>query len=257
MHAFILEQHFNDEVVNFKNAIQEIIDSQAFTSCYYDLLNQTIKSSEKEYNKQYLTDIIQMGDFLYDHFQLAVNQKELRQHGDRLELFKKFTLMLRECQAVLRYSDTEQVQAERVLKRFKILRSILMKFIDEGKSTDGNPLSTTKSQAFLMSDELSDSQRMFASIGISPSIRSILYSPTTDGKKRVRLARDSDSLKANYSKFPLFSESPPHQKIDNQAKHIPKLINLSNAISTNPSISARTYNSPGSQMNRFNIRRSE
>lgn len=200
--AHLLEQHFNEEVSNFKKAIQEIIDSQAFASCYYELLNQTISQNDKEYNRESLEDIIKMAESLYEHFQLPVNAKVLQREGNRLELFKKFHLMVQECQAILKCSKTENVEEQRIMKRFKILRSILRKFIDELGDRNGN-VGGNRSQVFIMSDELSDSQQMFASIGISPSIRSILYNNQTPMEKRREQRLLNDSLKANYSKLPL------------------------------------------------------
>ncbi|XP_005179628.2 serendipity locus protein alpha [Musca domestica] len=249
MYAHVLEQHFNDEVRNFKRAIQEIIDSHAFTSCYYDLLNQAVKSCDKEYNKQSLEDVVQMANFLYEHFQLPVNQKGLQKHGDSIALFKKFSLILQECKAILKCSNGQHVEEQRILKRFKILRSILRKFMDElgGKPPDGNPLGTTKSQVFLMSDELSESQQMFASIGISPSIRSILYSnsPSTGGQAQRQHKLPSDSMKGNCSMLPL---TPAPVK----ANHL----NVSASKPTaNSSLKKCPINSAGPQVNRFNVRR--
>lgn len=195
-----MEQHFNEEVAIFKNSIQEIIDSQAFASCYWDLLTQTLKQNNKEYNKDSLKDIIKMAEFLYEHFQLPVNFKELQKEPKSLELFKKFDLLLQECQAVLN-CEAPQLEPQRVLKRFKILRSILRKLIDELGDKTANGVGN-KSQVFLMSDELSDSQEMFASIGISPSIRSILYNNNTPMENRRQQRLLNDSLKANCSKLP-------------------------------------------------------
>lgn len=238
--AKLLEEHFNEEVANFKQAIQEIIDSHAFASCYFEILTQTIKENDKEYSKESLDDIIKMGDFLYEHFQVAVNQKELKKQADRLELFKKFTLMLQECQAVLKCTTTMLVEPQRVLKRFKILRSVLRKLIDElGESTASGAALSNRSDVFVMSEDLSDSQRMFASIGISPSIRSILYNNNTPmaGRRQQRLA--SDSLKANYSKLPLtpLTTKPKH---DNMAGKLEKEQNM-----------------PGPQIQRGSIRRKQ
>lgn len=143
-----------------------------------------------------------MAESLYEHFQLPVNAKVLQREGNRLELFKKFHLMVQECQAILKCSKTENVEEQRIMKRFKILRSILRKFIDELGDRNGN-VGGNRSQVFIMSDELSDSQQMFASIGISPSIRSILYNNQTPMEKRREQRLLNDSLKANYSKLPL------------------------------------------------------
>ncbi|KAM7345398.1 spitting Image isoform 1-T1 [Cochliomyia hominivorax] len=202
--AQLLEQHFNEEVTNFKKAIQEIIDSQAFASCYYDLLNQVITQNDKDYNRESLGDILKMAEFLYEHFQLPANNKVLQKAANRLELFKKFHLMLQECQATLKCAGTQDIEPQRVMKRFKILRSVLRKFIDELGDSKGM---AGKSQVFIMSDEItSDSQQMFASIGISPSIRSILYNNQSSIEKRRQQRLLNDSLKANNSKLPL---TPP------------------------------------------------
>ncbi|XP_059226301.1 serendipity locus protein alpha isoform X2 [Stomoxys calcitrans] len=257
LYAKILENHFNEEVSNFKQAIQEIIDSHAFTSCYYDLLGQAIKKNVKDYDKESLKDVTKMGEFLCDHFQMAVNQKEMRQHANRLEIFNKFSLMLRECQAILACSETENVQTQRIMKRFKILHSIVRKFMDElgGKSSHSHPLNaSTSSQVFIMSDELSDSQRMFASIGISPSICSILYNNTPKRNERNRQRLASDSLKANYSKLPLVS--PTAAPLPAPLPQIP--IALQHPSGVNPMFTKSVKNNvPGLHMNRLSIRRKE
>lgn len=239
----LLEEHFNEEVSNFQQAIQEIIDSHAFASCFYEILTQAIKENEKEYKKDKLEDVIKMCDFLYEHFQIPVNQKELNKQADRMELFKKLTLMLNECRAVLKCTDME-VEPQRVSKRFKILRSILHKLIDDlGAGNGGNQGLTNKSQVFIMSEDLSDSQRMFASIGISPSIRSILYNVNTPMECRRQQRLANDSLKANYSKLPLFTPKLNTKPIDN--------------IKMQQTDLPCTNNMPGPQIQRGSIRRSK
>ena len=198
----LLEQHFNEEVDNFKNAIQEIIDSQAFASCYLDILTQTLTACDKEYNKAALEDTVQMGQFLLENFQVPSNEKELQKDLDLKELHTKFTLMIKECQAVLKCDTEQQVETTRILKRFKILRCVLRKLIDKmcGRSAigDGN-----KSQMFIMSEDLNDSEQMLASLNISPSIQSILYNNRAHLEKRQQECLLNASLKANTSQMPL------------------------------------------------------
>ena len=197
-----MEQHFNEEVENFKNAIQETIDSQAFATCYLDILNQTLTACDKEYNKSALEDIAQMGQFLLENFQLPSNEKELQKDLDLKKLHTKFTLMIEECQAVLKCDTEQQVATTRILKRFKILRCVLRKLIDKicGKNANDE---ANKSQMFIMSEDLNDSEQMFASLNISPSIQSILYDNRAPLAKRHQQCLLNDSLKANTSQMPL------------------------------------------------------
>ncbi|XP_037954204.1 serendipity locus protein alpha-like isoform X1 [Teleopsis dalmanni] len=217
IHSEILEQHFNEEVNIFKNAIQQIIDSHAFTSCYADLLSDCIKKLEKDFNKTKACEIIQMAELLYEHFQLPANRKELAKIADRDKYFKKFVIILRECQAILICAD--QVESKRILKRFRILSSISRKFLD---TLVAHGRHAKKTNAFIMSEQFNESECMFESAGISPSIPSILYQ--NDHTLRRRAA--SDSLKGNYSKLmhtpkplPLVLQKPKHdaelQKITN------------------------------------------
>ncbi|XP_065368141.1 serendipity locus protein alpha [Calliphora vicina] len=250
--AKLLEQHFNEEVAIFKRAIQEIIDSQAFASCFYEQLTQVINQNDKEYRKETLEDVIKMAEFLYEHFQLPVNSKELQKEGDRLDLFKKFHLMQQECQAVLQCT-TMQVEPQRVLKRFKILRSVLRKLIDElgDKTSKGG---VNRSQVFIMSDEISDSQKMFATIGISPSIRSILYNNNTpmDNRRQQRLL--NDSLKANYSKLPI---TPATIKTEASNSHNSNSREANTTIQQNVASVAAAKVLSATQTQRASIRRKE
>lgn len=200
IHSELLEQHFNEEVSKFKSAIQEIIDSHAFTASYLDMLTQTLAQVEKEFNKIKLQELVQMGEFLYEHFQLKVNCKELNKQDahERQHLFEKFTLMLRECQAILMCAD--QVEIQRIMKRFKILRSIVKKFLEAlSDASSSTQAQKYNNNVLIMSEDLSDSQRLFESVGISPSIRSILYH--NEQRLPAGRRRTSDSLQANYSKL--------------------------------------------------------
>ncbi|XP_034489267.1 serendipity locus protein alpha [Drosophila innubila] len=125
-HADILEHHFKEELVLFRNIIHEIIDSRALMSSYLDILAESIHSAEKLYPKDHLLNIAQMGNILHQHFQLKVNYQALGEDGKRLH--QDFVLILRECQAVLELSI--HVDPKRIIKRFKILCSVLAKLRD-------------------------------------------------------------------------------------------------------------------------------
>uniref|UniRef100_A0A1A9UVK4 Serendipity locus protein alpha n=1 Tax=Glossina austeni TaxID=7395 RepID=A0A1A9UVK4_GLOAU len=193
LYSQLLECHFKEEVKNFKTAILEIADSQEFTVCFYDLLNQYLKDNEKNYNSLSLQEITQMGEILKQHFLLPINQKFLLKSGTCFELFKKFCIMLSECQAILQ--TCECVDTKRVIKRFKILRSKLHKLI-KGLS-GGNDCS----EMFMHSGKESG----ITSAGIKSSLsvlsKSYEFIPSDEGRKSLSHAiqhakdRRKDSLR--------------------------------------------------------------
>lgn len=123
MHSELLEQHFKEELSKFKLALYEIIDSRAFVACYLQILTAGIIGVEKQFDKVQLEDIAQMGFFILEHFQLNANQKDLLKLGQ--ECFQNYIKILRECKAILMCAS--QVQPDRIIKRFKILRTTLRK----------------------------------------------------------------------------------------------------------------------------------
>ncbi|XP_034114170.1 serendipity locus protein alpha [Drosophila albomicans] len=125
-HADVLEHHFIEEIVIFRNVIHEIIDSRALISSYLDMLADSIHIADKNCPKDQLLKIAQMGDILYQHFQLKLNYQELSEDGQRLH--QDFVAILRECQAVLELST--QIDPKRIIKRLKILHSVLTKLRD-------------------------------------------------------------------------------------------------------------------------------
>uniref|UniRef100_A0A1B0AG77 Serendipity locus protein alpha n=1 Tax=Glossina pallidipes TaxID=7398 RepID=A0A1B0AG77_GLOPL len=194
LYSQLLECHFKEEVKNFKTAILEIADSQEFTVCFYDLLNQYLKDNEKNYNSLSLQEIIQMGEILKQHFLLPINQKVLLKRGTCFESFKKFCVMLSECQAILQTSEC--VNTKRVIKRFKILRSQLHRLI-KGLSDDINDYS----EMFMHSERESE----ITSTGIKSSLsvlsKSYEFIPSNEGRKSLSPAnqhakdRRRDSLR--------------------------------------------------------------
>ncbi|XP_017844785.1 serendipity locus protein alpha [Drosophila busckii] len=126
-HADLLEQHFNEELMTFRNIIHEIIDSQALISNYLDLLADSIQNAEQLYPSGELLQIARMGNVILQHFQLEENFQILSIDGIRL--YQDFLLILGECQAVLELGTS--VDLKRIVKRFKILYSILAKLRED------------------------------------------------------------------------------------------------------------------------------
>lgn len=210
MHTEILEQHFYEEMNKFKTVLYEIVDAQPIVRCFYELFNTYVADTEKQFNKSKLEDLVQMGEFLLQYFQYPANKKEL-QHAHKfknnaLELFHKFKLMLNECRAILVCAD--QVDHVRIMKRFKILRAILRRFVDalekceneSGKKVEANLTAIQSTATDIPTSDLNESQYIPESI--EPSICSILYRDETEvftPRKRAV----SDSMRGNCSKYPL------------------------------------------------------
>ncbi|KAH8311626.1 hypothetical protein KR044_007276 [Drosophila immigrans] len=125
-HADILEHHFIEELVMFRNILHEIIDSRALIGSYLDMLAESISNADKNGPKDALLKIAQMGDILYQHFQLKLNYQELSEDG--LRYHQDFVTILRECQTVLELST--QIDQNRIIKRLKVLHSVLTKLRD-------------------------------------------------------------------------------------------------------------------------------
>ncbi|XP_022211182.1 serendipity locus protein alpha [Drosophila obscura] len=131
-HADILEHHFNEEILIFRNLIHEIIDSRSLINNYLDMLAESIHIAGKSSPRDYLL-IVQMGSVLEEHFRLPVNYSELSEDGKRVH--NDFILILRECLAVV--SLATPVDPKRIVKRLKILYSVLAKLrnvIDKSKN---------------------------------------------------------------------------------------------------------------------------
>ncbi|EDV59456.1 serendipity locus protein alpha [Drosophila erecta] len=193
LHSDILEQHFNEEVTKFKATLQEIIDSRAILGCCLEILTSGISATEKLYDKQRLEDLIQICLLLVEHFQLEVNRKVLTETQDRLgeEYYQQFIRILRECKAILMCAS--QVEPQRILKRFKILRTILRKLhgtLGVGKQEDELPTP----MAPLLEDEANDTKEVNEDVTNYSRLKtsrggSILY----DTERRNRVTRTKDN----------------------------------------------------------------
>lgn len=212
MHTEILEQHFYEEINKFKTVLYEIVDAQPITRCFYELLHSCLADTEKQFNKSNLEDLVQMGEFLLQYFQYPANKKELlhspKLKNNALELFQKYKLMLNECRAILVCAD--QVDDVRIMKRFKILRAILRRFVDALEPTENvsdkkveENLTVIQSTATDIQTTIDLNASQYILDSIEPSICSILYRNETDVFTPRRRAV-SDSMRGNYSKCSIF-----------------------------------------------------
>ncbi|XP_011189982.2 serendipity locus protein alpha [Zeugodacus cucurbitae] len=210
MHTEILEQHFYEEINKFKTVLYEIVDALPLTRCFYELFSTCLAETEKQFNKSKLDDLVQMGEFLLQYFQYTTNKKVLHHahklKNNALELFQKLKLMLNECRAILVCAD--QVEQMRIIKRFKILRAILRRFVDaleqtenvSGKKVEADRTVMQNVATDIKSIDLNASQYMLECI--EPSVCSILYRDETELFTPRRRAV-SDSMRGNYSKCPI------------------------------------------------------
>ncbi|XP_037717582.1 serendipity locus protein alpha [Drosophila subpulchrella] len=189
----ILEQHFNEEVAKFKAALQEIIDSRALLGCCLEILTAGISATEKLFDKQRLEDLAQISLLLVEHFQLEVNRKVLADTKEQVgeEYYQQFIRILRECKAVLMCAS--QVEPQRILKRFKILRTILRKLhgcLSLGQQEDKLPNAFVNILVDETSDKKGDNKDLTQFSGLTTRRGgSILY----DTERRTRVNRIKDN----------------------------------------------------------------
>ncbi|KAH8402000.1 hypothetical protein KR009_009090 [Drosophila setifemur] len=186
LHSDILEQHFNEEVGKFKAALQEIIDSRALLGCFLEILAAGISAAEKLYSKDRLQELAQMSLMLLEHFQLDVNRKVLSETKDHMgeEYFQQLIKILRECKAILMCAS--QVEPQRIIKRFKIMRTILRKLhscieVGRHREEDGpHPLGAHVDET---NDKYDSNEELKHFSGLTTGQSSILYA--TERRSRV------------------------------------------------------------------------
>lgn len=126
VHSELLQNHWNDEIAVLINSIQNIIDTHAFCGCMIDILSNSIKTLSLSYDKNILSSLIFHCDVLHQHFQINSDELTLGDDSSRTLHFNDFALMLKECKAALALCKEDE--NNRIIKRFKILLSVLKKF---------------------------------------------------------------------------------------------------------------------------------
>lgn len=195
IHSDILQLHWNDEIAVLINSIQIIIDTQAFCTSIIEILTNTINNLFKSFDKEIAKDLLSYCDVLKQHFEINSNELALGIESPRSKCYGEFLLMIKECKSAVDIcKDNEK---DRIIKRFKILLSVLKKFLDTLKD-DNEPKEdkvltfgdvTVPPSKFLSSTNLAKTESMevlggetvatelfFESMGISASpTRKLLY----------------------------------------------------------------------------------
>lgn len=114
------------------------------------MLDQVIEKNEKTFNPDSLHEIIKMEKVIRNHFEHPVNITELRKNPETMKCYDNFRIMLNECESIL--NNVETVEKNRIIKRFKILRSMLYKLMNKMSP----PLSE---KSILIDNELQSTER--------------------------------------------------------------------------------------------------
>ncbi|KAL5287452.1 Sry-alpha family protein [Megaselia abdita] len=158
--------HFNKEIQDFQNALEEIIDCPAFCRSYIAILQDFIDNFQGS-TKVELEDILFKGRIF--HRQLEKNFEKLK--VERIK-YDKFLMMLEECEAISKFYY--QVDKSKILKRLKIFKSTLKKIEVEFVALEKKD-NNDEAIFPMTSGEVAESIKMFESCGISPQRNSILY----------------------------------------------------------------------------------
>lgn len=134
VHSKLLQNHWNDEIAVLINSIQNIIDTQAFCGCMIDILSNSINSLSQTYDEDISDNLIYHCDALHQHFQLNFDELNLGAESSRKFYYDDFVLMLKECKAALVLCKKDE--NHRIIKRLKILLSVLKKFHGSLKTDD-------------------------------------------------------------------------------------------------------------------------
>lgn len=199
LHSELLEQHFKEEMSKFKQALQEIINSRAFVACYLQILTNALNSIEKQFDKAKLEDLLQMAFSILEHFQLDVNRKTVLPQGH--EQLQNFVKIVRECKAILMCAS--QVEPERIMKRFKILRNILRKLHVHIVDEENKPTGFREKAEQPLEVEVEETTDSLQGLVASPS-RSILYN-THKQRSKVNNSKlenvNTDQMQSEYLKL--------------------------------------------------------
>lgn len=124
-HATILEIHWKDEVTNLRTIIQGIIDTNAFANQLTYTLNNDIDELKRVYSKRTVENLLSKCEIFWQHLRINETDLKLKDTPNIKLHYDNFSLMIVECKAA--YDMCPSAEVHRVLKRLKILLSVLRK----------------------------------------------------------------------------------------------------------------------------------
>lgn len=134
IHSNLLQSHWTDEIDVLIHSIQNIIDTQAFLSCIIDIFSTSINVLTQSFDKVIVQNLLSHCDVLNQHFHVNYNDLELGTESPRSSYLNDFHLMIKECNAALVLCNDDE--KNRIIKRVKILLSVLKKFHATLKTND-------------------------------------------------------------------------------------------------------------------------
>lgn len=202
IHSDILQSHWNEEIALLIHSIQNIIDTQAFCSCIIEIFDTSINNLSKSFDKDIVNNLLSHCDVLNQHLQINSNDLTLEAESSPRSLYyDNFLLMIKECTCALVLC--KENEKNRIIKRMKILFSVLKKFhgtfkADEEPKIDKVPVSSSKLSSNISlvktanmdvsGGEIVTSEFFFESMGITASpTKEVLY----ESKREKSIARRS------------------------------------------------------------------
>lgn len=123
-------------------------------------MSDAIKELCQSYDANAVQQILGHCNVLLEHFQLNYIELKLNIESPAKLFYDDFKLMLAECKAIVETSET--VESERIVKRLRILRSVLKKFentLSSKNNDEDDAMSTVKERSFAFGNVTNMSQR--------------------------------------------------------------------------------------------------
>lgn len=125
-HALILESHWKHEMSSLQETIHKTIDTKALCSAFIEHLQLVNDELTRHWDDTVARTVLDKCAVLIQHFRINRNDLELdRLQSKRRLCYENFQIMIAECRAAI---DQKLNDRARIVKRFKVLRTMLKKF---------------------------------------------------------------------------------------------------------------------------------
>lgn len=163
----ILCEHFEQEINNFKVAIEQIIDNAAFCRGFLEMFEDFVDKFSDSTEKSHLEDILFKATILKDHLK--------KNNSCDKQTFKMFETNLEECKEITLFFG--RIDSTKILLRLKVFRTMLNKLEKEFKAERKDSGCEMDDEFIeLSAEDISKSYKTFQTYGIEPSPSNILYS---------------------------------------------------------------------------------
>lgn len=148
-HSKLLESHWYEEINGFKCFVQSVIDTNMFCLNLIDAFDETLKEAAKNFDAHRMNTLLQQCDILCEHFKCNYSDLGLDKESKTRLYYDDFLLMVNECKAAVEKQDS--IEHGRIVKRFKILLSVLKK-IELSINSQDSPNKTNLGKSFTFGD---------------------------------------------------------------------------------------------------------